>query len=154
MPNDDDAAFDDLTGEYEPSAMGWVREQVAEYEASGGTRADTLRDTGIPIVVVTMRGRSGKIRKIALMRVEHAGEYALIASFGGRPENPAWYANLVAHPYVLIQDGATVQRYDVRQVSGDERDTWFERGVAVYPSYAEYQAKTDRVIPIFVAGPT
>jgi len=153
MPNDDDAAFDDLTGEYEPSAMGWVREQVAEYEASGGTRANTLRDTGIPIVVVTMRGRSGKIRKIALMRVEHEGEYALVASYGGRPEHPAWYANLVARPYVLIQDGATIMRYDLREVTGDERELWFQRGISVFPTYADYQAATERVIPVFVASP-
>jgi deazaflavin-dependent oxidoreductase (nitroreductase family) len=141
-----------IEGEYEPSSMSWVSEQVAEYEASGGTRANTLRDTGIPIVVVTMRGSaSGKIRKIGLMRVEHEGEYALIASYGGRPDNPAWYHNLLADPQVMIQDGPEPYDYDVREVHGDERDEWFRRGAEVFPTYLEYQAKTDRVIPVFVA---
>jgi deazaflavin-dependent oxidoreductase (nitroreductase family) len=141
-----------IEGEYEPNAMGWVRDQVAEYEASGGERANTLLDTGIPIIVVTMRGnKSGKVRKIALMRVEHDGEYALIASYGGRPSNPVWYNNLVADPQVTIQDGPEPHDYDVREVFGEEHDEWFQRGVAVYPSYADYQAKTDRVIPVFVA---
>ena len=131
-----------------------MRDQVAEYEASGGERANTLRDTGIPIVIVTMQGhRSGKVRKIGLMRVEHDGEYALIASYGGRPENPVWYNNLVADPRVTIQDGPEPREYAVREVFGDERDEWFQRGVAVYPSYADYQTKTDRVIPVFVATP-
>ena len=141
-----------IEGEYEPNALGWVRNQVAEYEASGGQRANTLLDTGIPIIVVTMRGnKSDKVRKIALMRVEHDGEYALIASYGGRPSNPVWYNNLVADPHVTIQDGPEPHDYDVREVFGEEHDEWFQRGVAVYPSYADYQAKTDRVIPVFVA---
>jgi deazaflavin-dependent oxidoreductase (nitroreductase family) len=145
-------------GEYEPSAMEWVRDQVAEYEASGGQRANTLRDTGIPVIVVTMRGRaSGKVRKIALMRVEHEGEYALVASYGGRPSNPAWYHNLVEHVAdgcpVLIQDGGDRRPYTLRQVEGDEREVWFERGAAVFPTYRDYQAATERVIPIFVASP-
>src|SRR5262245_50180136 len=135
--------------------MDWVRDQVEEYEASGGKRANTLRDTGIPIVVVTMRGhRSGKVRKIGLMRVENEGDYALIASFGGRPENPVWYNNLVADPHVTIQDGPQPHEYTVHEVFGEERDEWFRRGVGGYPSYAEYQAKTDRVIPVFVATPS
>jgi deazaflavin-dependent oxidoreductase (nitroreductase family) len=143
-----------IEGEYEPSAMAWVAEQVAEYEASGGTRANTLRDTGIPVIVVTMRGRaSGKVRKIALMRVEHEGRYALVASYGGRPEHPAWYGNLVADPHVMIQDGPEPHDYVVREVSGDERAAWWERSVAVFPTYEEYQAKTDRVIPVLVAEP-
>lgn len=142
-----------FTGEYVPSSLDWVREQVAEYEASGGTRANTLRDTGIPIVVVTMQGLSGAVRKIALMRVEHAGEYALIASLGGAPENPKWYANIVAHPTVLIQDGPEPAEYTVREVFGDERDEWFRRGAVVFPTYLEYAAKTDRVIPVLVASP-
>jgi deazaflavin-dependent oxidoreductase (nitroreductase family) len=143
-----------IEGEYVPSAQDWVREQVEEYEASGGTRANTLRDTGIPVVIVTMRGRSsGKVRKIALMRVEHEGRYGLVASYGGRPEHPEWYGNLVADPHVMIQDGPEPHDYVVREVSGDERDEWWERGVAVYPPYAEYQQKTERVIPVLVAEP-
>jgi deazaflavin-dependent oxidoreductase (nitroreductase family) len=144
-----------LQGEYEPSAAKWVRDQVAEYEASGGQRANTLLDTGMPIVVVTMRGAaSGKVRKTALMRVEHGGEYALVASKGGAPEHPEWYYNLVAHPDdVLIQDGPAPFAVTVREVSGDERAEWWERGVAAYPPYAEYQEKTDRLIPVFVATP-
>jgi F420H(2)-dependent quinone reductase len=141
-----------IKGDYEPSALGWVRDQVAEYEASGGARANTLRDTGIPIVVVTMRGHtSGKVRKIGLMRVEHDGEYALIGSYGGRPENPVWVNNLLADPHVMIQDGPEAYAYDVREVFGEERDAWFQRGVSVFPTYAAYQAKTERVIPVFVA---
>jgi deazaflavin-dependent oxidoreductase (nitroreductase family) len=143
-----------IEGEYEPSALDWVREQVAEYEASGGRRANTLRDTGIPVIIVTMRGhRSGMVRKIALMRVEHDGQYALVASYGGRPANPGWYANLVADPTVTIQDGPEPHDFVVSEVTGAERDLWFERAVAVFPTYAEYQAKTDRVIPILVASP-
>jgi F420H(2)-dependent quinone reductase len=140
------------TADYEPSALGWVRDQVAEYEASGGQRANTLRDTGIPIIVVTMRGHSsGKVRKIGLMRVEHDGEYALIASYGGRADNPVWFNNLVADPHVMIQDGVEPHAYEVREVFGQERDEWFRRGVAVFPNYADYQARTERVIPVFVA---
>lgn len=143
----------EFTGEYVPSPSAWVREQIAEYEASGGTRANTLRDTGIPVIVVTMQGLSGVIRKIALMRVEHEGEYALVASMGGAPENPKWYANIVAHPTVLIQDGPEAKEYTVREVFGPERDDWFERSVAVFPNYEDYQAKTVRVIPVLIATP-
>lgn len=144
-----------LEGEYVPSPSAWVRDQVAEYEASGGTRANTLLDTGIPVVVVTMRGASsGNIRKIALMRVEHAGEYALVASKGGAPEHPLWYGNLLAAPdQVLVQDGPEPVAVRVREVSGDERAAWWERAVAVYPPYAEYQTRTDRLIPVLVATP-
>ena len=141
-----------IDGEYEPSALDWVREQIADYEASGGQRANTLRETGIPVIVVTMRGhRSGKVRKIALMRVEHDGAYALVASYGGRPSHPGWYANLVADPNVMIQDGPEPHDYVVREVTGDERQMWFDRAVGVFPTYREYQAKTDRVIPVLVA---
>ncbi len=144
-----------IEGEYEPSKLAWVREQITEYEASGGTRANTLRETGIPVIVVTMRGHAtGKVRKIALMRVEHAGKYALVASYGGSDEHPAWYANLLADPHVMIQDGPEPKDYVVRETSGEERDEWFERGVSVFPTYADYQAKTDRVIPVLVAEPT
>jgi deazaflavin-dependent oxidoreductase (nitroreductase family) len=141
-----------LTGEYEPSPWDWVREQVEEYEASNGERANTLMDTGLPIVIVTMRGaKSGKIRKVPVMRVEHDGEYAIVASIGGAPKNPTWYANLVADPAVMIQDGAEPHDFVVREVEGDERALWWDRAVAAYPSYADYQERTERVIPVFVA---
>ncbi len=143
-----------LTGDYEPSALEWVRDQVDKYEATGGREANTLRDTGIPIVIITSRGHaSGKIRKFALMRVEHDGEYALVASMGGAPNNPGWYHNLVAEPLVMIQDGPEPQDYLTRVVEGDERQLWWDRSVAVFPTYAEYQTKTERVIPVFVASP-
>jgi deazaflavin-dependent oxidoreductase (nitroreductase family) len=144
-----------LDGEYEPSALPWVREQIERYEASGGTEANTLRDTGIPVVVVTMRGaQSGKVRKIALMRVEHEGEYAFVASYGGAPSHPAWYHNLVAHPdEVLLQDGPQPFAVRVREVQGGERAAWWERSVAVFPNYALYQEKTERTIPVLVASP-
>ena len=142
-----------LDGEYEPSSWDWVREQVAEYEASGGQRANTLRDTGLPIIVMTTRGnRSGTLRKTPLMRVEHEGEYALVASQGGAPEHPSWYFNLQADPTaVTIQDGPEPFDAVVREVEGDERDAWWERAVAAYPPYAEYQERTERVIPVLVA---
>jgi deazaflavin-dependent oxidoreductase (nitroreductase family) len=135
--------------------MQWVRDQVAEYEASGGTRANTLLDTGMPVIIVTMRGRnSGKLRKIALMRVEHDGEYALVASFGGAPHHPVWYHNLIADPHVMIQDGPEPFDAVVREVSGEEKATWWARAVAAYPPYEEYQANTSRQIPVLVATPT
>lgn len=144
-----------VEGEYEPSASEWVRDQVAAYEGSGGTEANTLRDTGLPVIIVTMRGaRSGKVRKIALMRVEHDGEYALIASKGGAPNHPEWYANLVAHPSeVEIQDGPEPFDVVVREVEGDERAVWWDRAVAAFPPYAGYQENTERVIPVLVAAP-
>ena len=143
-----------LEGEYEPSPWEWVREQVEEYEASGGTRANTLRDTRLPIIIVTTRGnKSGKLRKTALMRVEHDGEYALVASMGGAPRHPVWYHNLTADPTaVTIQDGPEPFDAVVREVTGDERAAWWERAVAAYPPYAEYQQKTERVIPVLVAS--
>ncbi|MGH9010279.1 MAG: nitroreductase family deazaflavin-dependent oxidoreductase [Acidimicrobiia bacterium] len=143
-----------LQGEYVPNAMGWVRDQVEAYERSGGREASTLRDTGLPVIIVTMRGnKSGNVRKIALMRVEHDGEYALVASFGGRPKHPVWYYNIKDHPdEVTIQDGPEPFPVRVREVSGDERDAWWERAVAAFPPYAEYQQKTDRQIPVFVAS--
>ena len=142
-----------LEGEYEPSPYGWVRDQVAEYEASGGTRANTLRDTGLPVVIVTHRGhKSGKLRKTPLMRVEHDGEYALIASQGGAPQHPSWYANLKADPEaVTIQDGPEPFDVRVREIDGAERDEWWARAVEAYPPYASYQEKTERRIPVFVA---
>ena len=142
-----------LPGEYVPSTFGWVRDQVEAYEQSGGRDANSLLDTGMPIVVVTMRGnKSGKIRKVALMRVEHNGEYALVASLGGAPKHPVWYYNLKANPdEVLLQDGAEPFAVRVREVDGDEKAAWWERAVAAYTPYAEYQARTDRKIPVFVA---
>lgn len=140
-----------LEGEYEPSTWGWVREQVERYEASGGAEATTLRDTDLPVVIVTNRGaRTGKLRKTPVMRVEHEGTYAVIASKGGAPEHPAWYYNLRAHPDVQLQDGP--QKWDMRarEVDGEERARWWERAVAAFPPYAEYQQKTDRQIPVFV----
>jgi len=142
-----------VEGTYEPSPSQWVRDQVAEYESSGGTRANTLLDTGLPIVIFTTRGqRSGNIRKTPVMRVEHDGEYALVASKGGAPEHPLWYHNLLAHPdEVELQDGPEPFHVEVRQVSGEERAVWWDRAVEAYPSYAEYQTRTTREIPVFVA---
>jgi F420H(2)-dependent quinone reductase len=144
-----------LSGEYAPSPAQWVRDQVETYERTGGREANTLRDTGLPVIIVTMRGnRSGNVRKIALMRVEHGGEYALVASKGGAPEHPVWYYNLRAHPdEVVVQDGAKPFEAEVREVSGDERAAWWDRAVGAYPPYAEYQTRTDRQIPVFVARP-
>jgi deazaflavin-dependent oxidoreductase (nitroreductase family) len=142
-----------LEGEYEPSPWDWVREQVEGYEASNGEGANTLGDTGLPVVIITTRGhRSGKIRKVPLMRVEHEGEYALVASLGGAPTNPTWYGNLIADPTALmIQDGAEPHDFVAREVEGDERTLWWDRAVEAYPSYADYQKNTGRVIPVFVA---
>jgi deazaflavin-dependent oxidoreductase (nitroreductase family) len=143
-----------ITGEYEPSASAWVAVPVAESAPSGGTRANTLRDTGLPIIIVTMIGaKSGKVRKIGLMRVEHDGEYALVASKGGHPEDPGWYANLVADPHIMIQDGPEALDYVVREVEGAERDEWWDRSVAAFPTYAQYAKKTERLIPVLVASP-
>ncbi len=143
-----------LTGEYEPSTSAWVREQVETYEATDGREANTLRETGIPVIIVTSRGASsGKIRKFALMRVEHDGQYALVASMGGAPNNPSWYHNLVAEPLVMIQDGPGPHDYVTHIAEGDERALWWDRAVEVFGNYAEYQTKTDRVIPVFVATP-
>ena len=131
-----------------------MRDQVEEYEASGGQRANTLPGTGMPVVIVTTRGnRSGKIRKTPLMRVEHAGEYALVASKGGAPEHPVWYYNLKADPdTVTLQDGPDRFEVSVRELSGDERAQWWDRAVAAFPPYADYQRKTERTIPVFLAA--
>ncbi len=143
-----------LTGEYVPSSAQWVRDQVELYESSGGTEGTTLRDTGLPVVVVTSVGaRSGKLRKTPLMRVEHGGSYALVASQGGAPKHPVWYHNLVSHPQVDIQDGPVKGSFQVREVSGEERAAWWERAVAAFPDYADYQRRTEREIPVFVADP-
>ena len=142
-----------IEGDYEPSTMDWVREQVETYERTGGREANTLRDTGLPIVIVSMKGhRSGKVRKIALMRVEHAGEYALVGSRGGSPTHPAWVHNLrESADIIVIQDGPEPHDYTVREVHGQERDEWWERAAAAYPPYNEYRERTDREIPVFVA---
>ena len=141
-----------LTGEYEPSTQAWVRNQVDRYESSGGTKGTTVR--GLPVVIVTMLGaRSGKIRKVPLMRVEHEGTYAAVASLGGAPANPLWYANLVANPRVELQDGGHKHDLVAREVTGDERAQWWQRAVAAYPLYEDYQRRTDREIPVFVLEP-
>ncbi len=141
-----------LDGEYEPSPAEWVRNQVDEYEGSGGTRGTTLR--GMPVIILTSRGaKSGKIRKSPLMRVEHDGRYAIVASKGGAPENPVWYYNVVADPHVELQDGPVKQDMTAREATGAERVEWWERAVAAYPDYADYQTKTDRPIPVFVVEP-
>jgi F420H(2)-dependent quinone reductase len=144
-----------LTGEYVPSPQQWVRDQVETYERTGGREANTLFDTGMPIIVVTTRGhRTGAIRKIPLMRVEHDGEYALVGSQGGAPKDPVWVHNLRADPTgVMVQDGPEPWDAEVREVTGQERDEWWERAVAAYPPYADYQAATERQIPVFVARP-
>ena len=127
-----------LEGKYEPSPLQWVRDQVAEYESSGGARGNRQQPSGLPVIIVTARGRrSGKIRKFPLMRVEHGGVYALVASKGGTPENPIWYGNLVASPTeVMIQDGPEPFDVTVHEVDGTEREKWWERAVAAYPPYA------------------
>ncbi len=143
-----------LDGTYEPSAQQWVRDQVELYESSGGTQGTTLRDTGLPVVVVTNRGASsGKLRKTPLMRVEHEGRYAAIASQGGAPAHPAWYANLLAEPHVEVQDGPAKGDFRAREVEGEERRQWWERAVAAFPPYADYQRKTERQIPVLVLEP-
>jgi F420H(2)-dependent quinone reductase len=142
-----------ITGEYEPSTDTRTREQVELIESSGGTEGTTMR--GMPVVVVTMLGqRSGKVRKIPVMRVEHDGTYAVVASLGGAPKHPVWYHNLLAHPLVELQDGPARADYTVREVEGAERDLWWARSVEAYPDYADYQTKTDRVIPVLVLEPT
>ena len=141
-----------LQGEYEPSSAQWVRDQVEEIESSGGTRGTLMR--GVPVIVVTSVGSgSGKLRKNPVMRVEHDGAYAAVASKGGAPEHPAWYRNLVEHPLVEVQDGPAKGDFTAREVGGDEREQWWERAVAMWPDYAEYQTKTDRQIPVFVLEP-
>ncbi|MET8942684.1 nitroreductase family deazaflavin-dependent oxidoreductase [Streptomyces sp. NPDC004542] len=143
-----------LQGEYEPSPTQWVREQVELYESSGGTEGTTLRDTGLPVILLTSRGaRSGKVRKTPLMRVEHEGRYAVVASQGGAPRHPVWYFNLKADPHVELQDGPVKQDMRAREVTGEEKTRWWERAVAAYPPYAEYQEKTSREIPVFVLEP-
>jgi deazaflavin-dependent oxidoreductase (nitroreductase family) len=141
-----------LNGEYEPSPAKWVRDQVQEYEGSGGTAGTTMRE--MPVIIVTTIGaRSGKVRKVPLMRVEHDGAYAAVASMGGAVKNPVWYYNLVANPRVEVRDGTVVQAMTAREVTGAEKAIWWERCVAAFPDYADYQVKTERPIPVFVLTP-
>jgi deazaflavin-dependent oxidoreductase (nitroreductase family) len=142
-----------LSGEYEPSPTTWVRDQVELYESSGGTAGIMLR--GMPVIILTTRGVTfGKLRKTPLMRVEHDGSYAAVGSMGGAPENPVWVANVVAHPQVELQDGAVKRDMVAREVTGDEKAQWWERAVAAFPDYADYQKKTQREIPVFVVEPS
>jgi deazaflavin-dependent oxidoreductase (nitroreductase family) len=141
-----------LDGKYEPSTQKWVRDQVDLIESSGGTKGTTLR--GLPVIILTTRGvKSGKIRKSPLMRVEHNGRYAAVASLGGAPRNPQWYHNVVAEPLVEVQDGPTKQDMKAREVTGGEKAEWWARAVEAFPDYANYQAKTVRQIPVFVLEP-
>jgi F420H(2)-dependent quinone reductase len=142
-----------LEGEYEPSTQQWVRDQVELIESSGGTKGTDFR--GMRIIVMTNLGaKTGKLRKTPLMRVEHDGRYAVVASKGGAPENPVWYYNLVANPLVELQDGPVKQDMVAREVTGEEKGEWWARAVAAYPDYADYQASTDRAIPVFVLEPS
>ncbi|MET9765459.1 nitroreductase family deazaflavin-dependent oxidoreductase [Streptomyces sp. NPDC006372] len=144
-----------LEGEYEPSPTQWVRRQVELYESSGGTEGTTLQGSKMPVVVLTSRGaKSGKLRKTPVMRVEHEGRYAVVASLGGAPQHPVWYFNLKADPHVELQDGPVKQDMTAREITGQEKTEWWERAVAAYPAYADYQKKTDREIPVFVLEPT
>jgi len=143
-----------IDGEYVPSPRGWVRDQVELFEGSGGTKGTMLGSTDMPVVIVTNLGaKTGKVRKTPLMRVEHDGHYAAVASLGGAPKNPVWYYNLKANPRVEVQDGP--KRFDMvaREITGNEKEEWWQRAVAAYPPYADYQAKTSRVIPVFVLEP-
>ncbi|HEV7567479.1 MAG: hypothetical protein QOD05_1660 [Microbacteriaceae bacterium] len=141
-----------LTGEYEPSTADWARRQVELFESTDGAEGNTLR--GRPIIVLTSIGaKTGKLRKTPLMRVEHDGEYAVVASQGGAPKHPVWYYNLTANPHVELQDGATRRDYTAREVTGDEKAVWWDRAVATWPDYAGYQLKTERQIPVFVLTP-
>ena len=141
-----------LSGDYEPSTSDWARENAEKYMESGG--ADGTELQGKPVILLTTIGaKTGKIRKTPLMRVEHDGEYAVVASLGGAPKNPVWYYNIKAHPQVELQDSDVNKDYDAREVFGDEKAAWWERAVEAWPDYAEYQTKTDRQIPVFVLTP-
>lgn len=141
-----------LSGEYEPGALDWSRENAELYMSSGGTQGTEMR--GMPVVLLTTVGaKTGKLRKTPLMRVEHNGEYAVVASLGGAPKNPVWYYNVVKNPHVELQDGTVTGDYQAREVFGEEKALWWERAVQAYPDYADYQAKTERQIPVFVLTP-
>jgi deazaflavin-dependent oxidoreductase (nitroreductase family) len=141
-----------LTGEYEPSTADWARRQADLFESTNGQQGATLR--GRPVIVMTSLGaRTGKLRKTALMRVEHEGVYAVVASMGGAPRHPVWYYNLKNNPHVELQDGAIRRDYQAREVTGDEKLVWWERAVEAWPDYANYQKRTERQIPVFVLEP-
>ena len=141
-----------LQATYEPSPSKYARKQVEQYEQSGGTRGNTMQ--GKPVVILTTLGaRSGKLRKTPLMRVEHDGQYAVVASLGGAPKHPVWYYNIVAHPHVELQDGAKKQDMTAHEATGEEKAQWWARAVEAWPAYADYQKKTDREIPLFVLEP-
>lgn len=141
-----------LQGEYAPSTSDWARTQAELYEATGGAEGGDLR--GMPVIVLTTVGaKTGMLRKTALMRVEHNGVYAVVASLGGAPKHPVWYFNIVKQPHVELQDGAVKRDYLAREVTGEEKAVWWERAVAAYPPYEEYQQKTERTIPVFVLEP-
>ena len=138
-----------LNGEYAPSTSDWARKQAALIESSGGTAGTELQGMSV-IVLTTLGAKSGKLRKTALMRVEHEGTYAVVASLGGAPKHPQWYFNIVAQPLVELQDGAEKRDYLAREITGEEKSVWWERAVAAFPPYAGYQKKTERDIPVFV----
>lgn len=141
-----------LNGDYEPSTSDWARENAELYMASGGTEGTELK--GKPVILLTTIGaKTGKIRKTPLMRVEHNGEYAVVASLGGAPKHPVWYHNIKKHPRVELQDGTAAGDYEAREVTGEEKATWWRRAVEVWPDYADYQRKTERDIPVFVLTP-
>jgi deazaflavin-dependent oxidoreductase (nitroreductase family) len=141
-----------ISGNYEPSTSDWARENAEKYMESGGTEGTELQ--GKPVILLTTIGaKTGKVRKTPLMRVEHDGEYAVVASLGGAPKHPVWYHNIKEHPHVELQDGPVTKDYEAREVFGDEKATWWERAVEAWPDYANYQKKTDRQIPVFVLTP-
>ncbi|HET9073537.1 MAG TPA: nitroreductase family deazaflavin-dependent oxidoreductase [Solirubrobacteraceae bacterium] len=144
-----------LAGEYAPlPPADWVREQIEAWERSGGTEGTTLRDSGLPCVIVVNRGaKSGKLHRTPLMRVEHDGSYLAVGSKGGAPENPAWVHNLRTHPEVEVWDGPQRGDFSVRELTGEEREIWWQRGIEAFPTYADYQTKTDRQIPLFLLEP-
>jgi deazaflavin-dependent oxidoreductase (nitroreductase family) len=143
-----------IDGDYEPSPSQRVRDQVEEIESSNGAAGNTARTSGLPVVIVTTVGaKSGKVRKVPVMRVEHEGVYAAVASLGGAPKNPVWYNNLVADPRVELRDGTEVSQRIAREITGAERAKWWEIAVAAFPPYADYQLKTDRSIPVFLLEP-
>jgi deazaflavin-dependent oxidoreductase (nitroreductase family) len=152
IPSSDRTASMPLTGEYQPSPTQWVRDQVELYESSGGTQGTSLR--GLPVVLLTTTGaKSGKLRKTPLMRVAHDGRWAVVASQGGAPKHPVWYHNLVADPRAELQDGTAKQDVLARELDGEEREVWWARAVEAFPDYADYQKRTDRVIPVFLLEP-
>jgi len=141
-----------LSGEYEPSTLDWARANAEQIMASGGTEGMAMRGMAV-VLLTTVGAKTGKLRKTPLMRVEHDGEYAVVASLGGAPKHPVWYHNVTAHPHVELQDGTVTGDYQAREVFGEEKALWWQRAVAAYPDYADYQKKTDRQIPVFVLTP-